>query len=71
MEQVFHEMGIGSVRMLHEFYQQRVRQYHRNQIQTCHHLVAEYEKIRSADSRLLEETKHVIKYDFLCISGDK
>ncbi|KAK7097852.1 STAGA complex 65 subunit gamma-like [Littorina saxatilis] len=44
MEQVFHEMGIGSVTELHDFYQTRVLSYHTNMMETCQQLVAEYDK---------------------------
>lgn len=46
MEQVFHEMGIGSVTTLHEFYQNRVINYHKNMMDTCKQLVAEYDKLK-------------------------
>ena len=46
MEQVFHEMGIGSVTALHSFYQTRIINYHKNMMETCKRLVNEYEKLK-------------------------
>jgi STAGA complex 65 subunit gamma len=46
MEQVFHEMGFGSVTGLHEFYQTRVVNYHKNMMTTCKQLMNDYEKLK-------------------------
>lgn len=70
LEQVFHEMGIGSVTTLHEFYQTRVLSYHKNMLETCKQLVAEYEKLQQqppsaikspSASTSQKDTLHVIR----------
>jgi hypothetical protein len=42
MERVFYEMGVGSVRTLHGFYQTRVLKYHERILQECNTLHNEY-----------------------------
>jgi hypothetical protein len=42
MERVFHEMGAGSVRSLHAFYQMRVLKYHERMLNECNALHDEY-----------------------------
>lgn len=46
VEQVYHEMGIGSVTDIHDFYQSRVINHHASMQQTCAQLMAEYEKLK-------------------------
>ncbi|XP_030051639.1 STAGA complex 65 subunit gamma [Microcaecilia unicolor] len=45
MEQVFHEMGIGSVLSLQQFWQQRIKDYHSYMLQVSKQLSEEYENI--------------------------
>lgn len=42
MERVFYEMGVGSVKTLHGFYQTRVLKYHEMMINKCNSLQDEY-----------------------------
>jgi hypothetical protein len=42
MERVFYEMGVGSVRTLHGFYQTRVLKYHERMIDECNALQDKY-----------------------------
>ncbi|XP_033611268.1 STAGA complex 65 subunit gamma isoform X3 [Cryptotermes secundus] len=42
MERVFYEMGVGSVRNLHVFYQMRVLKYHERMLRECNRLHDEY-----------------------------
>ena len=60
MEEVFQDMGVGSITCLHEFYQQRVLNYHNNMKETCHQLMAEYEKMKQP-SVVKMETVPVIR----------
>ena len=46
MEQVFYEMGIGSVTELHDFYQSRIVNYHSNTLASCKQLLKEYNKLK-------------------------
>ncbi len=55
MEQVFHEMGIGSVTQLHEFYQTRVLKYHEHMQETCQQLLDDYEKAKNPELKMTEE----------------
>jgi hypothetical protein len=48
MERVFHEMGIGSPRNLHEFYQNRIVRYHE-------HLLQVYQRLQDDYSRILNQ----------------
>ncbi|XP_041359645.1 STAGA complex 65 subunit gamma-like [Gigantopelta aegis] len=62
IEQVFSEMGIGSVTCLHDFYQSRVIAYHDNMKQTCQQLVSQFEKLKQQKSKELQpDTFHVIR----------
>nr|XP_033792751.1 STAGA complex 65 subunit gamma [Geotrypetes seraphini]XP_033792752.1 STAGA complex 65 subunit gamma [Geotrypetes seraphini]XP_033792754.1 STAGA complex 65 subunit gamma [Geotrypetes seraphini]XP_033792755.1 STAGA complex 65 subunit gamma [Geotrypetes seraphini] len=45
MEQVFHEMGIGSVLSLQQFWQHRIKDYHSYMLQVSKQLSEEYESI--------------------------
>jgi hypothetical protein len=45
VEQVYHEIGIGSVTNVCDFYQSRVINHHAAMQQTCVQLMAEYEKL--------------------------
>ena len=57
IEQVFHELGIGSMVNLHEFYQNRIIRYHENMERTCQQLMADYERVTHPDSKLQEDIK--------------
>ena len=57
MEQVFHELGIGSPRVLHEYYQQNIIQYHQRVFTSCQQLAADYERIRTPAGRAAEKNK--------------
>ena len=57
MEQVFHEMGAGGTAGLHEYYQNRIIEYHENMQQQCQQLAEEYELIRNPDLRAAEARK--------------
>ncbi|XP_033000489.1 STAGA complex 65 subunit gamma [Lacerta agilis] len=45
MEQVFHEVGIGSVLSLQKFWQHRIKDYHSYMLQVSKQLSEEYEKL--------------------------
>lgn len=45
MERVFHEMNIGSVLCLHDYYQSRVVRYHEKLLEECKALNWEYNNI--------------------------
>ncbi|XP_048243759.1 STAGA complex 65 subunit gamma-like isoform X1 [Haliotis cracherodii] len=61
VEQVFHEMSIGSVTSLHDFYQTRVIAHHQNMQDTCRGLLAEYEKLKQKSKDSQPDTFHVIR----------
>nr|KAG5709235.1 hypothetical protein BaRGS_017987 [Batillaria attramentaria] len=69
IERVFHEMGIGSVTTLHEFYQTRVLAYHKNMLEACKQSAAEYEKLQQPSGAVKspstttgpKDTLHVIR----------
>ena len=63
MEQVFHEMGIGSVATLHDFYQTRVLKYHDNMMKMCKHLVAQYDKLKQPIAAKSPSTSTVTQKD--------
>lgn len=58
MEQVFHEMGIGSVLSLQKFWQHRIKDYHTYMLQVSKQLSEEYEKLVHPE-RVTEDTKPV------------
>lgn len=58
MEQVFHEMGIGSVLSLQKFWQHRIKDYHTYMLQVSKQLSEEYEKIVHPE-RVSEDAKPV------------
>ncbi|XP_064637438.1 STAGA complex 65 subunit gamma-like [Lineus longissimus] len=60
MDQAFHEMGIGSVRLLHDFYQNRIINYRKHMIQQCNTLMMEYDRVKNPEYRNTEDFK-VIK----------
>ncbi|XP_069129324.1 STAGA complex 65 subunit gamma-like [Argopecten irradians] len=60
VEEVFHQVGIGSVTTLHSFYQNHIINYQKNMEQTCQQLVAEYEKMK-LPSMIKMETVPVIR----------
>lgn len=45
MERVFHEMGLGSVRCIHDYYQTKVITYHQKLLEECKSLNWEYNNI--------------------------
>ncbi|CAH1778170.1 unnamed protein product [Owenia fusiformis] len=45
MEQVFQELGLGSVTSIHDFYQQRILGYHATMTETCQQLHRDYTKL--------------------------
>ncbi|KAK3099948.1 hypothetical protein FSP39_012327 [Pinctada imbricata] len=77
VEKTFHEMGIGSVTSLNEFYHTRVLNYKINMESTCQNLMSEYEKliqpslIKQQDPdnvpviRIKEEPSSEIQFPFL------
>lgn len=62
MERVFYEMGVGSVRTLHGFYQTRVLRYYERVLKKCACLHNEYSSIAvpvhisASDSEIISET---------------
>lgn len=56
MEQVVHEMGIGSVLSLQKFWQHRIKDYHTYMLQVSKQLSEEYEKIVHPE-RVSEDAK--------------
>ncbi|KAK7795626.1 hypothetical protein U0070_000976, partial [Myodes glareolus] len=58
MEQVFHEVGIGSVLSLQEFWQHRIKDYHTYMLQISKQLSEEYERIVNPE-KATEDTKPV------------
>lgn len=42
MERVFHEVGLGSVRCIHDYYQIKVIKYHEKLLEECKSLNREY-----------------------------
>ncbi|XP_010141655.1 PREDICTED: STAGA complex 65 subunit gamma [Buceros rhinoceros silvestris] len=58
MEQVFHEVGIGSVLSLQKFWQHRIKDYHSYMLQVSKQLSEEYEKIVNPE-KAAEDTKPV------------
>ncbi|XP_028928002.1 STAGA complex 65 subunit gamma [Ornithorhynchus anatinus] len=58
MEQVFHEVGIGSVLSLQKFWQHRIKDYHSYMLQVSKQLSEEYEKIVNPE-KASEDTKPV------------
>ncbi|CAG5125878.1 unnamed protein product [Candidula unifasciata] len=70
IERVFHEMGMGSVTCLRDFYKQRVLQYHDKVQQQCQALTAEYNALSKQPSAVVKpasssqsskDTLHVIR----------
>lgn len=61
MERVFYEMGVGSVRTLHEFYQTRVLKYHERMLQECNTLHNEYASLALPTLRSANDS-HMIRY---------
>ncbi|XP_022238160.1 STAGA complex 65 subunit gamma-like isoform X3 [Limulus polyphemus] len=57
IEQVFHEIGLGSMTELHNFYQHRVVAYHRGMMKTCQQLMHDYEKLRRPEVKPTEDSK--------------
>ncbi|OXB65783.1 hypothetical protein ASZ78_008850 [Callipepla squamata] len=58
MEQVFHEVGIGSVLSLQKFWQHRIKDYHSYMLQVSKQLAEEYEKIVNPE-KAAEDSKPV------------
>ena len=61
IEQVFHELGIGSVTCLHDFYQKRVLNYHQHMEELCQQLDTEYEKLKEPMVQKQPDTLSVIR----------
>ncbi|KAL3879103.1 hypothetical protein ACJMK2_031416 [Sinanodonta woodiana] len=61
IQQVYHEMGIGSVTCLHDFYQYRVVNYHRIMEEQCQQLTAEYDKLKEKPIIKTQDTLSVIR----------
>lgn len=66
VEQVYHEMGIGSVIEIHDFYQSRIINHHASMQQTCAQLMAEYEKLKQPIMVKQMDTVPVIRCPRLC-----
>lgn len=64
VEQVYHEMGIGSVMEIHGFYQSRIINHHATMQQTCGQLMAEYEKLKQPIMVKQMDTVPVIRWLF-------
>jgi uridine phosphorylase len=62
IEQVFHEMRLGSVSNLNDFYQSRIINYSKNMEQTCQQLMQEYEKLMQPVIQKNTDTVPVIRY---------
>ncbi|XP_038607839.1 STAGA complex 65 subunit gamma [Tachyglossus aculeatus] len=58
MEQVFHEVGIGSVLSLQKFWQHRIKDYHSYMLQVSKQLSEEYERMVNPE-KASEDTKPV------------
>ncbi|KAM5164318.1 STAGA complex 65 subunit gamma [Mantella aurantiaca] len=58
MEEVFHEMGIGSVLSLQSFWQHRIKDYHSYTLQVSRRLSEDYEKLIHPE-RIPEDAKPV------------
>lgn len=56
VEQVFHEVGVGSVLALQRFWQVRIKDYHSNMLQTSKELSDEYERLVNPE-KALEDSK--------------
>ncbi|KAK6172610.1 hypothetical protein SNE40_016230 [Patella caerulea] len=65
IEQVYHEIGLGSVKRLHEFYQTRIINYRENMEKQCQQLMVEYEKLQEPTQQKptssQPDTFHVIR----------
>jgi len=61
IEEVFHEMGLGSVTSLHDFYHSRIIKHQKNIEKTCQQLMAEYEKLKQPTMIKTMETVPVIR----------
>ncbi|XP_078686244.1 STAGA complex 65 subunit gamma-like isoform X5 [Branchiostoma floridae x Branchiostoma belcheri] len=59
MEQVFHEMGVGSITSLQTFWQTRMVDYHGFLQQQSRQLAEEYERVTNPDRPSAEEVKPV------------
>eukprot|EP00062_Callorhinchus_milii_P023622 gi/632982666/ref/XP_007908261.1/ PREDICTED: STAGA complex 65 subunit gamma [Callorhinchus milii] len=57
MEQVFHEVGIGSVLSLQKYWQHRIKDYHSYVLQVSKQLAEEYEKLVSPEKTSMEDAK--------------
>ncbi|XP_028294403.1 STAGA complex 65 subunit gamma [Gouania willdenowi] len=56
VEQVFHEVGVGSVLALQRFWQVRIKDYHSNMLQVSKDLCEEYERLVNPD-KAVEDSK--------------
>ena len=70
MEHVFYEMGVGSVRTLHGFYQTRVLRYYEQVLNKCSSLHDEYSSLavpvhRSAsDNEIIRYAPRIVKREY-------
>jgi len=61
MERVFYEMGVGSVRTLHRFYQIRVLRYYEQVLNKCASLHDEYSSLAVPVHRSASDNE-IIRY---------
>ncbi|CAC5412499.1 SUPT7L [Mytilus coruscus] len=61
IEQVFHEMKLGSVTNLNDYYQSRIINYSKNMEHTCQQLMQEYEKLMQPVTQKTPDTVPVIR----------
>lgn len=57
MDHLFHDMGLGDVTTIHDFYQSRIVSYHHHMMKTCRQLVDDYERVKNPDFRHSGEFK--------------
>jgi hypothetical protein len=67
VERVFYEMGIGSVRTLHEFYQTRVLKYHERMLRECNSLHDEYASLLALPALRPANDCQIIRYPFFSL----
>ncbi|GLG96128.1 Uncharacterized protein GBIM_02946 [Gryllus bimaculatus] len=59
MERTFHEMGIGSMLIVHNFYQDRILKYHQKVLDHCNYLAAEHAILTA--TQIKQETTEIIE----------
>ena len=62
---MFHELNIGSVTCLHDFYQKRILNYSGHMEDLCRQLDTEYEKLKEPMVQKQPDTLSVIRYAFM------